>query len=142
MLTLFRMNGVLHALCKVNLKKPISFNGKMFDKSLEGEDQYIEVDAVMAILTENGAIRIFNGEKFVKYRLGEFSDLVIKKDYAVYDIEEKISTDTEIEDKIEVVEEPSVDEQEFEEADEESTDDQKENKKRRHKNNNQQGGDK
>ena len=139
MLTLYRMNGVLHALCRVNLKRPVTFNNEVYDNSLFGKDHHIEVDAVIAILTENGCIRIFNGDKFVKFGLGEFTDIILKKEYLVEDKEEIVHEpqpeSTVVEEEPLAVEEPVE-----EDIEEEVVDDQKENKKKRHKNN--QGGDK
>lgn len=139
MLTLFRKYGVLHALCKVNLKKPITFKNHVYDESLFGREVLIEADAVTAILTENGCIRIFNGEKFVKFSLGEYSDILLKKSYLIADIEERDRSDeTRVKTPEKVkLEEPDNDEEV--EYEEEIAEDQKENgndnKKKRHKNN-------
>lgn len=142
MLTLFRKQGVLHALCKVNLKKPVTFKAKVYDHSLFGREVLIEADAVTAILTENGYIRIFNGEKFVKFGLGEYTDILLKKSYLIADIEEKDVNNKKpnIEPKKNEVEEDILESIEEETtADESCDDEQKENmndiKKKRHKNN-------
>lgn len=131
MLTLYRMNGVLHAKCRLNLKRGITFNGKSYTKSMFGSDQLVEVDAVIAILTENGCIRIFNGEKFVRFGLGEFSDIILSKEYTIEDIEEEKV----VEIPVLVEEEPKVEVSEEIEEDEEPKEQPQnnDNKKQRHK---------
>lgn len=133
MLTLYRMNGVLHAKCRLNLKRGITFNNKTYTKSMFGSDQFVEVDAVIAILTENGCVRIFNGEKFVRFGLGEFSDIIISKQYTIEDVEEDEKV---VEIPVLVEEEPKVEEIPEEVKEEEEPKEQpqnNDNKKQRHK---------
>lgn len=135
MLTLYRINGVLFAKCRLNLKRGIEFNNQIYNESMFEEEHMIEVDAVIAILTENGCIKIFNGEKFVKFGLGEFSDLIIKKEYLVKNVDEKKveKNNKMVENEPEKVEEDVPEQVEIEEESKELSN---ENKKKRHKNNN------
>ena len=137
MLVLYRDNGVLYARCFLKLKKDIEYKNHIFGKNKEGFEDFIEVDSVMKILTVNGDITIFNGEKFVKMGLVEFSDCVINNKYLVEELETEekvIEIPVIIEPTKEVkppVQQPKVEPKKEEEVVEESNN---ENKKKRHKN--------
>ena len=91
----------------------------------------------MKILTVNGDITIFNGEKFVKMGLVEFSDCVINNKYLVEELEKEekvVEIPVIIEPTKEVkppVQQSKVEPKKEEEVVEESNN---ENKKKRHKN--------
>ena len=114
MLVLYRDNGVLYARCFLKLKKDIEYKNHIFGKNKEGFEDFIEVDSVIKILTVNGDITIFNGEKFVKMGLVDFNDFVINNKYIVEDLEKEENV---IEIPV-IVDEPK----------------ENENKKKRHKN--------
>ena len=148
MLVLYRDNGVLYARCFLKLKKDIEYKNHIFGKNKEGFEDFIEVDSVMKILTVNGDITIFNGDKFVKMGLVEFSDCVLNNKYLVEELEKeekvveipviieptKEVQQPKVEPKKEVkppVQQPKVEPKKEEEVVEESNN---ENKKKRHKN--------
>lgn len=137
MLVLYRDNGVLYARCFLKLKKDIEYKNHIFGKNKEGFEDFIEVDSVMKILTVNGDITIFNGEKFIKMGLVEFSDCVINNKYLIEELEKEekvIEIPVIIEPTKEVkppVQQPKVEPKKEEEVVEESNN---ENKKKRHKN--------
>ena len=165
MLTLYRKKGVLYAKCLLNLKRDIHFKNNIFKSGKQNED-LIEVDAVYKILQDNGNIKIYNGKKFVKFNLGDFSHLVLNNNYLVEEVvepkvevkkeelkveEKKVVEQPKKEEqpqsKVEVKkEEPKVEEKKVVEQPkkEEVKEDNNNNKKNRHKNNNQnnQGEDK
>lgn len=137
MLVLYRDNGVLYARCFLKLKKDIEYKNHIFGKNKEGFEDFIEVDSVMKILTVNGDITIFNGEKFIKMGLVEFSDCVINNKYLIEELEKEekvVEIPVIIEPTKEVkpqVQQPKVEPKKEEEVVEESNN---ENKKKRHKN--------
>ena len=148
---LYNVNNELKALCKLNLTRPIETANNIY---IDGEE-YITPEDIIEILTRNGNIRIFNGEKFKKYKLGEFGDIILNKEYVVKELEQpkkpepkkvEVKKVEEVKKEVEkpqpkveeVLAEPEVKEEIIEEK-EEVVD----NKKKRHKNNNpQQEGDK
>lgn len=133
MLVLYRDNGVLYARCFLKLKKDIEYKNHIFGKNKEGFEDFIEVDSVMKILTVNGDITIFNGEKFIKMGLVEFSDCVINNKYLIEELEkeEKVVEIPVIIEPTKEVQQPKVEPKKEEEVVEESNN---ENKKKRHKN--------
>ena len=89
----------------------------------------------MYILARNGNILCWNGEKFVKVNLSQYSDMMRFKNYKVIDyVEPKVEVKKE---ELKQQPEPEV----KEEVVKEEQPKQYENKKQRH-NNKQQGGDK
>lgn len=139
MLVLYRENGVLFAQCLLNLKRDIQYKNQVFKAGKKNED-LVEVDAVYEILRVNGNIKIFNGERYVKLNLGQFSHLILNNKYLVEEIPDiKIGkVEVELKPKEESVGEVEVNQQVVEEPEKEE---QKEvdNKKKRHKNNQNQG---
>ena len=77
---LYNVNNELKALCKLNLTRPIETANNIY---IDGEE-YITPEDIIEILTRNGNIRIFNGEKFKKYKLGEFGDIILNKDFIIF----------------------------------------------------------
>ena len=150
MLMLYRENGVLFAQCLLNLKRDIQYKNQVFKAGKKNED-LVEVDAVYEILRVNGNIKIFNGEKYVKLNLGQFSHLILNNKYLVEEVqvvpevkveevkpkeEPKVEPKKTVEVNIPEVKQPVVEEPEKEEPKE------VDNKKKRHKNNQNQGDDK
>ena len=150
MLVLYRENGVLFAQCLLNLKRDIQYKNQVFKAGKKNED-LVEVDAVYEILRVNGNIKIFNGEKYVRLNLGQFSHLILNNKYLVEEVqvvpevkveevkpkeEPKVEPKKIVEVNIPEVKQPVVEEPEKEEPKE------VDNKKKRHKNNQNQGDDK
>ena len=150
MLVLYRENGVLFAQCLLNLKRDIQYKNQVFKAGKKNED-LVEVDAVYEILRINGNIKIFNGEKYVRLNLGQFSHLILNNKYLVEEVqvvpevkveevkpkeEPKVEPKKIVEVNIPEVKQPVVEEPEKEEPKE------VDNKKKRHKNNQNQGDDK
>jgi hypothetical protein len=150
MLVLYRENGVLFAQCLLNLRRDIQYKNQVFKAGKKNED-LVEVDAVYEILRVNGNIKIFNGEKYVRLNLGQFSHLILNNKYLVEEVqvvpevkveevkpkeEPKVEPKKPVEVNIPEVKQPVVEEPEKEEPKE------VDNKKKRHKNNQNQGDDK
>lgn len=150
MLVLYRENGVLFTQCLLNLRRDIQYKNQVFKAGKKNED-LVEVDAVYEILRVNGNIKIFNGEKYIKLNLGQFSHLILNNKYLVEEVqvvpevkveevkpkeEPKVEPKKPVEVNIPEVKQPVVEEPEKEETKE------VDNKKKRHKNNQNQGDDK
>lgn len=82
MLVLFKENDKLLVKCKVNLKRQIQYQNKVF-KANTDDIQFLNQEEVIRILEVNGNIRIWNGKKFVKLNLGQFTDMIEKNQYRV-----------------------------------------------------------
>ena len=155
MLELVRKDMHLYTKVLMNIRLPIKYENKIFD----GKDKVdlLLPEEVMYILARNGNILCWNGEKFVKVNLSQYSDIMRFKNYKVIDyVEPKVEVKKE-EPKVEVKkeepkEEPKVEVKKEEpkqqpepevkeEVVKEEQPKQYENKKQRH-NNKQQGGDK
>ena len=135
MIVLFRKNNILCAKVLMELRLPIHYKNKEFGKGKK--ELYLEPEEVLHILTKNGNIRIFNGEKYIKLNLGQFYEIIQQNKYLV----EEVPVVKEEPKKVEVKEEVKVVEEVKEQPKENK---QYENKKQRHNNNkqNNQGGDK
>ena len=156
MLELFRKNMQLYVKVLMNLRLPIKYQNKVFDKGEKNE--LLLPDEVTNILTRNGNIRLWNGEKYVKLNLGQFYDIMQRKEYNVVDyVEPKVEVKQpevkkEEQPKVEVkqpeakVEEPKVEEVKKEEPKQNENKNQQpknnnnNNKQRHNNNNNKQGG--
>ena len=159
MIVLFRKNNILCAKVLMELRLPIHYKNKEFGKGKK--ELYLEPEEVLHILTKNGNIRIFNGEKYIKLNLGQFYEIIQQNKYLVEEVpvvkEEPVKV--EVKEEVKVVEEkpaPVVKEEPVkvevkeevkvvEEVKEQPKENkQYENKKQRHNNNkqNNQGGDK
>ena len=149
MLVLYRENGVLFAQCLLNLKRDIQYKNQVFKAGKQNED-LVEVDAVYEILRVNGNIKIFNGEKYVRLNLGQFSHLILNNKYLVEEVqvvpevkveevkpkeEPKVEPKKTVEVNIPEVKQPVVEEPEKEEPKE------VDNKKEKDIKNNQNQGD-
>ena len=128
MLTLYRENGVLFAQCLLNLKRDIQYKNQVFKADKKNVKELIEVDAVYEILRVNGNIKIFNGQKYVKLNLGQFSHLILNNKYLVEEIVEVKEEPKKVVEEVKPIVEPK--EEVVEEEPKEN-----DNKKKRHKNN-------
>lgn len=147
MIVLLKKGELLFVKCNLNLKRRIKYQTKVFE--IGNHVDLLLPEEVMHILTENGNIRIWNGKKFIKLNLGQFSDIIMRKEFKVeLFIEPKKQTE---EPKVEVkppvvelpvIEEPKVKEEVVEPKVEVEEKEGLENKKKRHKQNQSQGGDK
>lgn len=88
MLTLYRENGVLFAQCLLNLRRDIHYKNQVFKAGKKNEEDLVEIDAIYEILRVNGNIKFFNGEKYIKLNLGQFSHLILNNKYLVEEIPE------------------------------------------------------
>ena len=82
MLVLFNENDKLLVKCRVNLKRQIKYQNKVFKPNTD-DIQFLNQEEVVAILTVNGNIKVWNGDKFIKINLGQFTDMITKNKYRV-----------------------------------------------------------
>ena len=141
MLVLYRENGVLFTQCLLNLRRDIQYKNQVFKAGKKIED-LVEVDAVYELLRVNGNIKIFNGERYVKLNLGQFSYIILNNKYLVEEVQvvpevkvEEVKPKEEpknpVEEKSPEVQQPIIEEPK-----------EIDNKKKRHKNNQNQGDEK
>ena len=89
MLELFRKNMHLYVKVLMNLRIPIKYQNKVFD--VNEKTELLLTDEVMAILTKNGNIKLWNGNKFIKLNLGQFYDVIQNNNYTIVDyVEPKV----------------------------------------------------
>ncbi len=81
MLVLYKKNQLLYVKVKLELRLPIKYENKKFRVGLH--EELLLSEEVMHILTVNGNIRLWNGNKFVKLNLGQFYDIMKNKNYKV-----------------------------------------------------------
>ena len=148
MIELLRKDMQLYAKVLMNLRLPIKYENKVF-----GKNERVELllqDEVMHILAKNGNILFWNGEKYIKLNLGQYYDIMQRKNYKIVDYVEPKKEEPKPQPKVEPKkEEPKVEEVVKEEPKQQEQPKKEENKqidnkKQRHNNNNnkQQGGDK
>ena len=164
MIVLYKKENLLYAKVLMDLRLPIPYQTKLFGKGKR--EMLMLPDEVMHVLTHNGNIRIWNGDKFIKMNLGQFYDVVNNKQYKVENVPEPKKEEPkpvqpkiveqpkqqEVKEEVvkeqpkqqEVKEEPKKQEQSKEEKPKQND---YNNKKQRHNNNNNkqqnnQGGDK
>lgn len=142
MIVLLKKGEILFVKCNLNLKRQIKYQTKVFE--VGNHVDLLLPEEVMHILTENGNIRIWNGKKFIRLNLGQFSDIIMKKEFKVelFIEPKKEKEEPKVEVKPPVVEEPKVKEEVIEPKVEVEEKEGLENKKKRHKQNQPQGGDK
>ena len=141
MIVLFRKNNILSAKVLMDLRLPIQYKNKVFNKGKQ--ELYLEPEEVLHILARNGNIQIWNGKKYIKLHLGQFHELIQRKNYLI----EEVVVPKKVEQPKPVVkEEPKVEkvvEEQPKQQPKKEENKQYENKKQRHNNNKQnQGGDK
>lgn len=141
MLVLYRENGILFAQCLLNLKRDIQYKNQVFKADKKNNEDLVEVNAVYEILRVNGNIKIFNGEKYVKLNLGQFSHIILNNKYLVEEVQ--VVPEVKVE-EVKPKEEPKKPVEESSEVQQPVIEEPKEvdNKKKRHKNNQNQGDDK
>ena len=149
MIVLYKKENLLYAKVLMDLRIPIPYQTKLFDKGKR--EMLMLPDEVMHVLTHNGNIRIWDGDKFIKMNLGQFYDVVNNKQYKVENVPEpKKEEPKPVQAKIvkqpkqQEIKEEVVKEQPKEEKPKQND---YNNKKQRHNNNNNkqqnnQGGDK
>ena len=150
MIVLFRKNNILSAKVLMDLRLPIQYKNKVFNKGKQ--ELYLEPEEVLHILARNGNIQIWNGKKYIKLHLGQFHEIIQRKNYLIEEVvvPKKVEQPKPVvkeEPKVEkVVEEPKVEEvveEQPKQQPKKEENKQYENKKQRHNNNKQnQGGDK
>lgn len=79
MVVIYRENGVLYVEAKMELRFPMVIKGVTYKK--QEDVTFEDVDVVYSILERNGRVLIKNGEIFKRMSLGEFADILTKKDY-------------------------------------------------------------
>lgn len=145
MIELIKLNDLLYAKVLIDLRLPIEYQTKQFGK---GKQEILLLpDEVMYILTCNGNIRIWNGEKYIKLNLGQFYGVIENKNYKLVNyVEPKKEEKPKVveQPKEEKIEEPEVVKEEIKVQPEvkEEPKQQNENKKQRHNKQQNQGGDK
>ena len=137
MLVLYRENGVLFTQCLLNLKRDIQYKNQVFKAGKKNED-LVEVDAVYEILRANGNVKLFNGEKYIKLNLGQFSYILLNNKYLVEEIPKIKIEKVEVESPIVEEYKPSIEEKV--DVNQPVVEEQPDVKKKRHKNNNQNQG--
>lgn len=85
MIILFNDDNFLYVRCLLDLRKPIEYQNKVFEKGKH--ESMLLPEEVSRILTVNGNIKIWNGKAFVKYNLGRFNDILRNKSYKVMEME-------------------------------------------------------
>lgn len=162
MLLLYRKNQELYVKVELNLRRQLIMQpeGKVFRDSKHIE--HLLPEEVNFLLTVNGNIRLWNGEKFVKLNLGQFYDVMKNKNYKIEEYVKPMKQDVPVKEepkKVEQPAQPKAEEKVVEEPKKEEPMVQPEvkqeqpkteqkyenNKKQRHNNNNKQnnqGGDK
>lgn len=152
MIVMYNKENLLHARVVMDLRLAIPYQAQLFEKGKQ--ERLLLPEEVMYILTRNGNLKIWNGEKFIKLNLGQFYDVIKNKDYVVENYVEPKKEEVNVQPK--VVEQPKQAElkqqQKVEpkkeevnvqpEVNEEPKHQQNENKKQRHNNKQNQGGDK
>ena len=86
MIVLYKKENLLYVKVLMDLRLPIPYQTKLFAKG--NREMLLLPDEVMHVLTHNGNIRIWNGDKFIKMNLGQFYDVVNNKQYKVENVPE------------------------------------------------------
>lgn len=146
MIELVRKNAVLYTKVLMNLRLPIEYKNKKFDTKEKVD--LITPDEAMEILTKNGNIKFWNGETYIKLDLGQFYQVMQRKEYCIIDYVEPKKEEVKIQPKVEPkpIEQPKVEVKEEEviveeapkqeQPKKEENKQQNDNKKQRHNNNN------
>lgn len=144
MLELFRKDMQIYVKVLMNLRIPIKYQNKVFDKGEKNE--LLLPDEVNDILTKNGNIKLWNGKDYVKLNLGQFYEIMQRKQYNIVELIEPKVEVKQPEVKVEKKEEPKVEEVKKEEPKQNENKNQQpknnnnNNKPRHNNNNNKQGG--
>ena len=81
MLELVKKENVLYVKVLMNLRIPVKYQNKVFDK--KEQTLLLLPEEVNFILARNGNIKLWNGNKFVKLNLGEFYDVIQNNKFKV-----------------------------------------------------------
>ena len=144
MLELFRKDMQIYVKVLMNLRIPIKYQNKVFGKGEKNE--LLLPDEVNDILTKNGNIKLWNGKDYVKLNLGQFYEIMQRKQYKIVELIEPKVEVKQPEVKVEKKEEPKVEEVKKEEPKQNENKNQQpknnnnNNKQRHNNNNNKQGG--
>ena len=143
MLELFRKDMQIYVKVLMNLRIPIKYQNKVFGKGEKNE--LLLPDEVNDILTKNGNIKLWNGKDYVKLNLGQFYEVMQRKQYKIVELIEPKVEVKQPEVKVEKKEEPKVEEVKKEEPKQNENKNQQpknnnNNKPRHNNNNNKQGG--
>lgn len=79
MVNFYRENGVLFVESRMELRFPIVVNGVLHEK--KEHESFEDVDLVYALLERNGRVLIKEDDKFKRFSLGEFADIISLKKY-------------------------------------------------------------
>lgn len=143
MLELFRKDMQIYVKVLMNLRIPIKYQNKVFGKGEKNE--LLLPDEVNDILTKNGNIKLWTGKDYVKLNLGQFYEVMQRKQYKIVELIEPKVEVKQPEVKVEKKEEPKVEEVKKEEPKQNENKNQQpknnnNNKPRHNNNNNKQGG--
>ena len=143
MLELVKKENVLYVKVLMNLRIPVKYQNKVFDK--KEQTLLLLPEEVNFILARNGNIKLWNGNKFVKLNLGEFYDVIQNNKFKVVEfVQPKVEQPKK--EEVKVVEQPKKEQPKKEEpVVKDNEHKQNDNKKQRHNNNKPQqngGGDK
>jgi hypothetical protein len=106
MLELFRKDMQLYVKVLMNLRIPIKYQNKVFGKGEKNE--LLLPDEVNDILTKNGNIKLWTGKDYVKLNLGQFYEVMQRKQYKIVELIEPKVEVKQPEVKVEKKEEPKV----------------------------------
>ena len=155
MIELIRKDAVLYAKVLMNLRIPVQYQQRKFNVGERVE--LITYDEAIEILTRNGNIKFWNGEKYIKLGLFHYYEIMQRKDYVIVDYVEPKKEEPKPQPKVEqpkeeVKPEPEQPKEEVKEEvvkeqpkqqNQPKEQKQNDNKKQRHNNNNnnnKQGG--
>ena len=79
MVNFYRENGVLFVESRMDLRFPIVING--VSHTNKEHESFEDVDLVYALLERNGRILIKDEDRFKRFSLGEFADIISLKKY-------------------------------------------------------------
>ena len=103
MLELVKKDSVLYVKVLMNLRIPVKYQNKVFDK--KEQTLLLLPEEVNFILARNGNIKLWNGNKFVKLNLGEFYDVIQNNKFKVVEfVQPKVEQPKK--EEVKVVEQP------------------------------------
>ena len=106
MLELFRKDMQLYVKVLMNLRIPIKYQNKVFGKGEKNE--LLLPDEVNDILTKNGNIKLWTGKDYVKLNLGQFYEVMQRKQYKIVELIEPKVEVKQPEVKVEKKEQPKA----------------------------------
>ena len=113
MLELVKKENVLYVKVLMNLRIPVKYQNKVFDK--KEQTLLLLPEEVNFILARNGNIKLWNGNKFVKLNLGEFYDVIQNNKFKVVEfVQPKVEQPKK--EEVKVVEQPKKEQPKKEEV--------------------------